>query len=107
MVIFTTDLDSTNYSDFIKDGVVMIDVWAPWCGPCKQIGPIVDEISIDYKDKGVRVGKVDADQNKEIIASLGVRNIPAIIIFKNGEMVDKSVGMSTKATLEALLDKHI
>jgi thioredoxin 1 len=108
MVAFITELNNTNYNDFIKNDVVLVDIWAQWCGPCKQISPIVDEISIDFKDR-VFVGKLDADadDNKEILAELGVRNIPTILIFKNGVIVDKSVGMVSKTALEDLLNKHL
>ncbi len=106
MVAFITELNDANYNEFIKEGVVLVDIWAQWCGPCKQISPIVDEISIDYKDR-VSVGKLDADANRETLATLGVRNIPTILIFKNGEMVDKSVGMTSKSALEDLLNKHL
>lgn len=106
MVAFITELNDTNYNDFIKEGVVLVDIWAEWCGPCKQISPIVDEISVDFKDR-VSVGKLDADKNREILGELGVRNIPTILIFKNGEMVDKNVGMTSKSALEDLLNKHL
>ncbi len=106
MVTFITELNNTNYDEFTKDGVVLVDIFAEWCGPCKQIAPIVDDISIEYQDRA-KVGKLDADNNSEIVAKLSIRNIPTILIFKDGEIVEKTVGMISKAQLSELLNKHI
>ncbi len=106
MVTFITELNNTNYDEFTKDGVVLVDIFAEWCGPCKQIAPIVDDISIEYQDRA-KVGKLDADNNSEIVAKLSIRNIPTILIFKDGEIVEKTVGMVSKAQLAELLNKHI
>ena len=106
MVNFITELNNTNYDEFTKDGVVLVDIFAEWCGPCKQIAPIVDDISIEYQDRA-KVGKLDADNNSEIVAKLSIRNIPTILIFKDGEIVEKTVGMISKAQLSELLNKHI
>jgi len=85
------------------DKVVMVDFWAAWCGPCKMVGPIVEEIASDFEGKAV-VGKVDVDKYGSISGNYGVRNIPTIIFLKNGELVDKSVGAVPKATLVAKLE---
>jgi len=106
MVTFITELNNTNYDEFTKDGVVLVDIFAEWCGPCKQIAPIVDDISIEFQDRA-KVGKLDADDNSEIVAKLSIRNIPTILIFKDGEIVEKTVGMVSKAQLAELLNKHI
>jgi len=106
MVTFITELNNTNYDEFTKDGVVLVDIFAEWCGPCKQIAPIVDDISIEYQDRA-KVGKLDADDNSELVAKLSIRNIPTILIFKDGEIVEKTVGMVSKAQLAELLNKHI
>ena len=106
MVTFITELNNTNYDEFTKDGVVLVDIFEEWCGPCKQIAPIVDDISIEYQDRA-KVGKLDADNNSEIVAKLSIRNIPTILIFKDGEIVEKTVGMISKAQLSELLNKHI
>ena len=74
---------------------VLVDFWAAWCGPCRMVGPIIDELSNDYDGKAI-VGKVDVDSNQEFAAKYGVRNIPTVLLFKNGELVDRKVGVSPK-----------
>jgi thioredoxin 1 len=103
---FITELNNTNYQDFTSKGVSLVDVWATWCNPCRQIAPIVDQLSIDYQGK-VGVGKLDATANSDLVAELGVRNIPTILIYKDGEIVDRNVGMSTKELLSELIEKHL
>lgn len=89
-----------------SNGVAVVDFWAEWCGPCRLVGPIIDDLSKDYEGK-VLIGKVDVDHNPEVSLKYGVRSIPTILFIKNGEVVDKHVGTATKATLadkiEALL----
>lgn len=82
---------------------VVVDFWAAWCGPCRMVGPIIDEISNEYAEKAV-VGKVDVDANQEFAAKYGVRNIPTVLIFQNGEVVDRQVGVATKATYAEAID---
>lgn len=85
---------------------VMVDFWATWCGPCKMVGPIIDEIADEYKDKAV-VGKLDVDANQEFAAKYGVRNIPTVLVFKNGEMVARQVGAAQKSTYAKALDENL
>ncbi len=89
-----------------SDKPVMIDFWAEWCGPCRMVGPIVEEISKDYAGKAV-VGKVNVDENPGISMKYGIRNIPTILFLKNGEVVDKSVGAVPKNILAGKLDSQL
>lgn len=106
MVAFVTELNSENYETFKQNELVLVDVWAPWCGPCKLIGPLIDQLSIDFQGK-VSVGKLEADSNKEIISDLGIRSIPTILIFKNGEEVERKVGSLSKQQLEELVNSFL
>jgi len=82
---------------------VIVDFWAEWCGPCRMVGPIVEEVGSDYEGKAV-VAKVDVDSNPGITAKYGIRNIPTILFFKNGEVADKQVGAVPKSTIVAKLE---
>lgn len=86
-----------------SDKPVMVDFWAAWCGPCRMVGPIIDELSNEYNGKAV-VGKVDVDANQEFAAKYGVRNIPTVLVFKNGELVGRQVGVAPKQTYAEALD---
>tara|TARA_B100000767_G_scaffold270502_1_gene294310 strand:- start:6403 stop:6720 length:318 start_codon:yes stop_codon:yes gene_type:complete len=85
---------------------VLVDFWAAWCGPCRMVGPIIEEISTDFEGKAV-VGKLDVDSNQEFAAKYGVRNIPTVLVFKNGEIVDRKVGVSPKTAYAEALDALI
>ena len=78
---------------------LVVDLWATWCGPCRMVGPIISELAEEYDGKIV-VGKCDVEENDDVAADYGVRNIPTILFFKNGELVDKFVGAASKATME-------
>jgi len=107
MVAFVIELNDSNFQDTIKNNnMVLVDVWATWCGPCKMVAPIVDEISIDFQGK-VAVGKLDADANRETVSQLGVRNIPTLLLFKNGEVVDKVVGAVSKQKLTDMINNNL
>lgn len=95
----------STYSDFTSDGTVLLDIKTEWCGPCKALSPIIDELANEYTN--VRIGKMDADENKSIVQELGVRSIPTILIFKDGQIVEKHIGSATKAQLKSLIDKHL
>jgi len=86
-----------------SDKPVLVDFWAEWCGPCRMVGPVVEELSKDYDGKAL-VGKVDVDSNPGISTKYGIRNIPTLLIFKGGEIVDKQVGAVPKSVLAGKLD---
>ena len=89
-----------------SDQPVLVDLWAEWCGPCKAIAPILDELSNDYKGR-LKVAKINVDENRITAQKLGVRSIPALMLFKDGELIDTTLGLQPKAALAALVDSHL
>lgn len=100
-------ITNSNFQDLIKeDKLVVADFWAEWCGPCKMLGPVIDELSTEYEGK-VTIGKVNVEDEQDLAVQFGVRNIPTILFFKNGQVVDKQVGMVPKAALTEIINKHM
>lgn len=95
--------DQTAKEAIASDKVVVLDFWATWCGPCIKLGPVIDELAEKYADRGVIVGKINIDEDSEIVAENRVRNIPTVLFFKNGEVQARSVGSVKLADLEAHL----
>ena len=89
----------------VKDKPVLVDFWAPWCGPCQMQGPIVDELSAEVGDKAV-IGKINVDENQELAGRYGIMSIPSLLVFKNGDVVESMVGVHQKEDLMALIEKH-
>lgn len=95
-----TKITDTNFSDLLTgDKPLIVDFWATWCGPCRMIAPIVDELAETYRDQ-VIIGKVNVDENEDVPTTYGIRSIPTLLFFKNGELVDRHVGAVTKIALE-------
>ncbi|MDA8692613.1 thioredoxin [Saprospiraceae bacterium] len=102
------EFTDTNFQESALDSdkLVVVDFWAEWCGPCRMVSPIIDELSTEYEGKAV-IGKVNVDHNSEISTKYGVRSIPTILLIKNGEVVEKHVGATTKAVLEEKMAAHL
>ena len=99
--------DATFESDVLKaDKPVLVDYWAEWCGPCKMIAPILDEVSQSYKDK-LQIAKMNVDENRDIPAKFGIRGIPTLMLFKGGQLAATEVGAMSKAQLTAFLDQQL
>lgn len=100
------ELNASNFDSTVSEGVALVDFWAPWCGPCRMIGPIVSQLSDDYKGKAI-IGKLNVDDNPEVAMKYGVRSIPTIAILKDGELVDKHIGLTSKKVLEDKIKAHL
>jgi len=101
------EVTDANFEQIINsDKPVLVDFWAEWCGPCKMIGPIVEELAGDYEGKAV-IAKMDVDMNPQVPAKFGIRSIPTLLVFKNGQVVDKQVGAVPKSVLNQKLQAQL
>ena len=98
-------LSNNNFDETIKNGVVLVDFWATWCGPCKMLAPNVEEIAKEYEGRAV-VGKVDVDENPDLAERFGIMSIPALFVFVNGEVKEKLIGYRLKMQIAEVLDKY-
>jgi len=92
------DLTASNFDESIKEGTTLVDFWAPWCGPCRMLAPVIEELAEDFDGKA-KICKVNTDEEQEIAVKYGIRSIPTILFFKDGELVDQMVGASSKQVL--------
>lgn len=102
------EITDSSFKDVVlnSDKPVLVDFWAVWCGPCRMLGPVIEELANDFESKAV-VGKIDVDNNQDVSAQYGIRSIPTVLIFKNGEVVDKIVGVERKEVIAAKLNAHL
>lgn len=101
------ELTDSNFEQIINsDKPVLVDFWAEWCGPCKMIGPVVEELAGDYAGRAV-IAKLNVDENPQMTAKFGVRSIPTLLVFKNGQIVDKQVGAVPKSVLAQKLEAQV
>lgn len=103
----TLEITDSNFNNVIsKNKTVLVDFWAEWCGPCRIIGPVIEELANEYEGKAI-IGKLDVDSNQESSIKYGVRSIPTILTFKDGEIVDRQVGAVPKETLTNIIDSQL
>lgn len=97
-------ITDANFEELVNSGKPMVlDFWAEWCGPCRMVSPIIDELATEYEGK-VTIGKMDVDNNNDVVAQFGIRNIPTVLFFKEGKLVDKQVGAAQKSAFVAKID---
>ena len=101
-----TELSDESFKEFIAEGYAVVDLWAPWCGPCRMIAPVVEELAAEYKGK-IKFGKLNIDENEKTPAEYKVMGIPTLLLFKNGQPIDRIVGAVSKQRIKEKLEKHL
>ncbi|CAI3321300.1 thioredoxin [Enterococcus cecorum] len=99
------EITDATFSQEISEGLVLVDFWAPWCGPCRMQAPILDQLSQKYDETELKITKLNVDDNPQTAASFGVMSIPTLLFFKDGELVEKRVGVQPKPALEEIIEK--
>ncbi|MDE0528329.1 MAG: thioredoxin [Truepera sp.] len=102
----TVTFTDSNFSEETQQGLVLVDFWAPWCGPCRLVGPIVEEIAADYRGR-VKVGKINVDDNQQTAMGFRVMSIPTVILFKDGEPVETWIGAQGKGSYLTRIEKYV
>jgi len=100
------ELTSSNFDETVKEGVTLVDFWAPWCGPCRMIAPVIEELAAEYEGKAT-IAKVNTDEEQDLAVKYGIRSIPSILFFKDGQVVDQMVGAASKQAFAEKLDSLI
>lgn len=99
------EITDATFSQEISEGLVLVDFWAPWCGPCRMQAPILDQLSQKYDETELKITKLNVDDNPQTAASFGIMSIPTLLFFKDGELVEKRVGVQPKPALEEIVEK--
>ncbi|MGB5918657.1 MULTISPECIES: thioredoxin [unclassified Arcobacter] len=100
------ELDQNNIEDTVKEGVSLVDFWAPWCGPCRMIAPVIEQLAEEFEGKA-KICKVNTEVEQDLTAKYEIRSIPTILFFKDGEIVDQLIGTTTKGALEEKINKYL
>lgn len=100
------ELTTANFEDTVKSGVTLVDFWAPWCGPCRMVAPVIDELATEYDGKA-SICKVNTDDEQDLAVKYGIKSIPTILFFKDGEVADQMIGASSKQAFQEKLDSLI
>ncbi len=100
------EFTDSNFPQETREGYVLVDFWAPWCGPCRMVGPVIEQLADDYAGK-IKVGKLNVDDNQQTAMTFRVMSIPTVILFKDGQPVETMVGAQPRAAYEAKLQKHV
>jgi thioredoxin 1 len=98
------DLNKDNFDEHIKSGLALVDFWAPWCGPCQMLKPVIDELAKEMTD--VKIGKLNIDENEELAQKFSVMSIPTLMLFKDGQKIDQKMGASSKASIKEWIESH-
>jgi len=100
------ELNQSNIKETVEEGVALVDFWAPWCGPCRMIAPVIEQLAEQYEGKA-KICKVNTEEEQDLTVQYGIRSIPTILFFKDGEIVDQLIGATTKVALEEKINKYL